>query len=81
MVVNGGGGMSTKEVTQILGRVLRKTETKDTAKMIDFMDVKFTDCSPFGRQPKGHGSKHGLHKQSLKRWEIYEELGWEPKLK
>jgi superfamily II DNA or RNA helicase len=81
MVINGGGGLSEKETLQKIGRGLRKTKNKNTVKIIDFMDVRTTGRNPFTRQRSGEGKKHMLHKQSIKRWEIYKEQGWEPKLK
>lgn len=81
MVVNAGGGKSEKETLQKIGRGLRKTENKNTVKIIDFMDVRHTERDPFGRQLAGEGGKHMLHKQSMERWDIYSEQGWKPRLK
>lgn len=78
MVINAGGGVSEKETLQKIGRGLRKTETKDRVKIIDFMDVSDTSANPFG---KCKGGKHLLHKQSITRWDIYKAEGWKPELR
>lgn len=38
VVINAGGGVSKVQVMQRIGRALRKTETKDTAILVDFVD-------------------------------------------
>jgi len=81
MVVNAAGGRSKRETLQKIGRGLRKTENKNTVKIIEFMDVRHVERNPFGKQLSGEGGKHILHKQGIERWELYEDQGWKPKLK
>jgi len=38
VVINAGGGVSPVQVMQRIGRALRKTKTKDTAILVDFVD-------------------------------------------
>lgn len=60
VVINGGAGVSPVHVMQRIGRALRKTETKSTAILVDFID----DVLPT------------LRRQSDKRISIYEEHEW-----
>lgn len=80
MVINAGGGKSEKETLQKIGRGLRKTKNKNMVKIIDFFDVRDPNGNPLGKQKKGYGPKHTLHKQSIDRWEVYTEQGWKPKI-
>lgn len=77
MVINAGGGRSERETVQKIGRGLRKTSKKDRVKIIDFMDVENSFLDPF---KKIAGNRHVLQAQSIRRWKVYEEQGWAPKL-
>jgi len=60
VVINGGGGVSPVQTMQRVGRALRKTETKNTAILVDFID-EFSGM---------------LKRQSEKRIAIYKENNW-----
>ena len=76
MVINAAGGKSERLTLQKIGRGLRKTETKTTVKIIDFMDYGY-----FAKNVLKPGKdSHILHRQSVQRWKVYTEQGWKPKL-
>jgi len=76
MVINAAGGKSERLTLQKIGRGLRKTETKTTVKIIEFMDYGF-----FAKNVLKPGKDaHILHRQSVQRWKVYEQQGWKPKL-
>jgi superfamily II DNA or RNA helicase len=60
VVINAGAGASPVQTMQRIGRALRKTETKDTAILVDFMD-EFSGT---------------LKRQSQKRIALYEQNDW-----
>jgi len=74
MVINAAGGKSERETLQKIGRGLRKTENKNTVKIIEFMDIGY-----FGKDVMKVGSNSNiLHRQSIARWKVYKEQGWSP---
>ncbi len=60
VVINAGAGVSPVQTMQRIGRALRKTETKDTAILVDFID----DANPT------------LRRQSDKRIDLYKKHEW-----
>jgi len=74
MVINAAGGISERETLQKIGRGLRKTENKNTVKIIEFMDIANIPRNIL----KPARDAHILHRQSVIRWEIYEGQGWKP---